>query len=405
MKKLLSIILVSVLMLCTMSLVSCDDDGETVINADISEDTSAKQDKPASSKVTEEQFDKAMQLDNMSNVTVHCEEMDGTVLEFSSTYHFDNGKILIEGLNDNESGSEFSNIAYFDLTGSEPYGFYYFDEPSEYMYRGWVRVNSDLFDSALEDATDMFGELKEELSFMKFSNCKYSDEMYSWSYDGETFKFKFDNGVLTFLSFENSEGLETWTFSKHGTTSVSLPAEYKDMSELIVAPSSEWRSYFEFDNVTVSSTQITYANISTSKAVESLKLDGDKRLKTYILYAYDEEQWNATEPETTTYFDGENTYENGTLNNDADTDLASLGMVGLFEQYETSFTETSEGVFEAEQIVVATSDNISLTDIKITVAGGKISSAEYTLTQSSMEINFVSNATVIFTDWGTTTVA
>ncbi len=354
-----------------------------------------------SNEVTEEQFYTALSIGDENIITItytyNYAEMIG-----NSVLHINKNAIYFK-TDDNINGT---TEIYYDLReeNSFLYNYLIFDEP--YEYSGWVKQPIDPNDEthvapkALEKFESMF-------SMVDFSDCEYSDGYYTCLVEAMTWKFQFEDGVL--VSFSNTyvddaeEFSETYIFSDYGNTVVSLPTEYIDIDEISPTPSSDWASYFEFDNVTVNSIQNTDSGeeyIVTTK--ETLNIAGNKKLKTYILGMT--QNGNFTEiSNVITYFDGQHTYEDGTLNDSADYDLASLGMITLLAQYESSFTEVQAGGYYAEQVVVPTS-TMSWTDISIITENGKIQSVSYNLTQSGTDFSFVSNVVVTFSSWDTTVI-
>ncbi len=363
---------------------------------------SEKEKEPATAQeVTKNQFQAALSFEGVQSVT--CS------FHLTADDYFQSKTIYIEG-NKSQMG-EGTNAQYVEKTAEAQYLYYYtefFDDTTiggMYGYTGWVKGSID------GDVRGSVEKLASTFKYMAYSNFTFADGVYSYSYtDGEesgSYQLQFENKKLTAATLRTQTGEEVVTteygFSNYGTTTVSLPTEYKEVSGTS-KPTSDWASYFALENVSIvceSTTEYTTPIVMTIEERETMKIDGERWVWTASEYFYN----GTTEKDFVVSYDGMHAYVGDVADNALDDDLIVEGElftinVTCFADYENLFTEVSTGVYHADELSFGL-NNVTQTNITITIVEGKLKTVQYTMT-STAEYAFVSQYTYTFSDWGTT---
>ncbi len=357
---------------------------------------------PSVNEVTEAQFNSAMLA--LSNVTFDFEfnEPDGTVV--TCKWYIDGNKLKMES----DSGNE-DIIAIFEILGNSIVTYIYMDISE---YTGWIKFGSDSIYLTYIESALAISNMLEELSF---SNCEYSEGYYyctntffeqTEAEETLTFKLQFEDGVLLSLRIDDGEFYESYVFSNYGSTTVTVPTEYMDVSEVNPQPSGEWANLFEFENVTVlQSTTTTYSEPyeTVLSSSSSIKIDGNK-----WIYFEEDGYYAGSFRDLLVYFDGQDVYLDGEVVEGTDNTLYYSGdqylfIVEMFSSFESIFTETSSGVFEASELVTASVSG-KYENIKIVVVDNKIQSVEFTMVIDTTDIVCDSYYCFEFSNYGTTVV-
>ncbi len=190
-------------------------------------------------EVTQAQFEALMSEENLSNVTVAFEMFENTgveVAQMCGKVYFDGNKIQLETSAD---GEHYQLTGIYELTETTTYLYVYMDET---YYQGWIRTDY----GALIEENEVMG-IKALVSGIEFAEVEYVEGGYytctKVAEDGALagyevdFKIRFENDALVSLlmdlSAEDVEVYEMFEFSNFGTTSVTLPAEYQNMEDLM----------------------------------------------------------------------------------------------------------------------------------------------------------------------------
>ncbi len=163
---------------------------------------------------------------------------------------------------------------------------------------------------------------------------------------------------------------------------------------------SELATYFTFDNLTVSMLQTMQDPDLGLLTVgeESIQVEGQKWLWTAKDHYYGDRIYESF----TVYFDGEDAYARGVVDDELSTQKTLFFLGVDFTLYVNSFTETEDGVFEAEEIVGL--GGVSYRDVCITVENDKLSSVSYTLPLEMLDESFEVFCSYSFSAWGETVV-
>ncbi len=346
---------------------------------------------PSRYEVTQAQFLAAVSFENVTKATIQAESNEQGVLQ--ETIQYDNGKMKYQTQN-----------SFCNLVGDSVYLYYYLQET---FYTGWVR---SLVENARPADHDVIELIKRCLVEIDYEDCTYQDGYYLCTHtyevgtvneSTENLKLQFDNAMLTFFRMENTSGeYVQYSISDYGNVTVTLPTNYKELDELITPPPSvpttpttAWASYFVFDNVTASALETSVSGTQSVTTKENYKVAGGRELLVYQLGSTATGQF---EPifSYTTYFDGTTTYVDGVPTTGATATSVAVMLLELLQWEESKFTETSSGVYEAA------STDIGMIDVKLTVSGGKILSAEFKSTDGT----YTTATQVTFSNWGTTTI-
>lgn len=165
-------------------------------------------------------------------------------------------------------------------------------------------------------------------------------------------------------------------------------------------PSTNWASYFVFENVTVTkTTEINSDSGLDCKVTERLSVKGKQWLwqGTYRFYLDDALYSSET---SVVYFDGKNAYKDGTLSDAGSYHLSEFFSRADFSAYESSFTQTSSGVYEASEIKT---DDVTYKNARMTIENGKIASLSVTAEHSLVgSVQTEETISYVFSDWGKT---
>lgn len=358
---------------------------------------------PSANEVTEEQFNAAISFVDITSVTVHSESnaniVNGVQQEvcYATMYLQDNKLKYVSG----------NLTAYNEVYDTFAYGYSYDTEQEK-----WLRIKIEDTDDDFSDLMT-FATIKEMFEGIDFSDFVYADGSYTGSQifeegtDDEytvNFRFQFEDGRLISARGEYEvEGFacyDSLTFSDYNTTTVSLPAVYEDYTEPTPNPDDSWASYFEFDNVTVSLSSSTYYPDydMTITSSESMKVQGEEWLWETTDYFYNDNLYD----EFAVYFDGTNTYVYGVVDNGMNTQNVVFFLNADFSAYESSFTETSSGVFEADEI--SAYGVYTYKDVQLVISNGKISSISYSIEFSSGGTSYDQTVEYTFSDWDETVI-
>ncbi len=356
-------------------------------------------------EVTEAQFNAALNFNNVQNITIKFDSNapDATT---NTTMYFDGSKIMIDFENNTLIDDTYLPDAIYEISESTPYAYVYFPKEMGLPYFGWVRSPLNLTDEYLTEASNSINELQSLFNGITLDSCTYTDGYYIFTKQNYeplgtdlTIKLRFKNSKLVSVRGEYMlDGVavyELQELSNRGTTAVTIPTEYRDISEITPEPSTNWASYFVFDNVTAGlTTTWKYAAYPefNSTETESMKINGNAWLlvaENYFKIYYD----GTTLHKENTTVDDEQLYLNGST---------WFQSVMMFSVYESLFTETSD-VYFTEEITMPEA-GVTYNNVKITITNDKISSVEYTLSVNTSEIVCDVTYKYEFSNWGTTVV-
>lgn len=323
---------------------------------------------PVNYEVTAEQFNAAFAFDNVTNVTVQSEGnmniVNGVQQDvYHSTVYLDGNKVKTVADGVTTYGEIFDTHVYV----------YSYDAAEEIWTRSTVGVEEHGF-VTLDSLREMF-------EGANFSDFSYEDGYYIGSKDaGEgdegytvNFKFQFANGKLISARGQYEvDGFDCYdylSFSDYNNTTVNIPTEYR-------GGNTSWNSYFQFDNVTAEKTSILIVdNGGTSRSRNRIMIaNGQWLLHRETTYG---EPGSSITMYDDVYFDGENVYLDGELNDGLDSENEGFFFNADFSAYESSFTETASGVYTANNIdvygvfsysavtIVITNDRIASVDCRI----------------------------------------
>lgn len=360
---------------------------------------------PSANEVTEEQFNAAFAFEGITSVTVQSESNTNIVngvqqeVSYATIYLQDNKLKYVSG----------DVTAYNEVYDTYAYGYSYDTENEK-----WLRVKIENTDDDFSDLMT-FASIKEMFEEVDFSDFVYADGYYTGSQVFEegtqdeytvAFRFQFESGRLISARGEYEiEGFDCYdylSFSAYNETNVSLPANYEDVGSVTPTPdpATSWASYFEFDNVTVTKTSSTYYSDldMTISDTEHIKVQGNRWLWETTDYYYDDTLYE----DFVVYFDGTNAYVYGVVDNEMNTQNVVFFLDADFSAYESSFTETSSGVFEADEI--SAYGVYTYKDVCITVVNGNISSIVYSKDIAVDGATYTQTTSYSFSSWGETTV-
>lgn len=360
---------------------------------------------PSANEVTEEQFNAAFAFEGITSVTVQSESNTNIVngvqqeVSYATIYLQDNRLKYVSG----------DVTAYNEVYDTYAYGYSYDTENEK-----WLRIKIENTDDDFSDLMT-FASIKEMFEEVDFSDFVYADGYYTGSQVFEegtqdeytvAFRFQFESGRLISARGEYEiEGFDCYdylSFSAYNETNVSLPANYEDVGSVTPTPdpATSWASYFEFDNVTVTKTSSTYYSDldMTISDTEHIKVQGNRWLWETTDYYYDDTLYE----DFVVYFDGTNAYVYGVVDNEMDTQNVVFFLDTDFSAYESSFTETSSGVFEADEI--SAYGVYTYKDVCITVVNGNISSIVYSKDITVDGATYTQTTSYSFSSWGETTV-
>ena len=360
---------------------------------------------PSANEVTEEQFYAAVTFDNVTNITVYTESNTNIVNGVqqpaqSSTTYLDGNKL-----------KEVSNGQTEYVEGHDTYIYVYsYDEDREI----WIRSTIEQSDG---DAFGFQSYIDMIFTEIDFSDFSYENGYYVGSNTFElgvepevqeytiNYKLQFENGVLKSMradyKVETFDCYDYMEFSDYGTTTVVLPTEYQEDGVEPTPPvTNSWASYFVFDNVTARKTSSThYPDLNqTFSDVEDIKVQGEEWLWEKSDYYYNDTMYG----KFAVYFDGSDAYVNGVVDNEMNSQSMLFFLNADFSAYESSFTETATGVFEAAEI--SAYGVYTYTDVCITISEGKIVSIEYTMNMSVSGSTYTQTVAYMFDLWDDTTI-
>lgn len=227
-----------------------------------------------------------------------------------------------------------------------------------------------------------------------FAGCDFESSVHThayrteWSYD-ENDHWRACEGCAAVFEKEEHAFVE----------GVCATCGYEKTTSPTPTPSTSWKSYFVFENVTVAkTTELDSGSILDCKTTEKLLVQGKQWLwqGTYDYYS-EGTLYDSDSP--VVYFDGKDAYENGTLNDVASYHKSEFLLHADFSAYESSFTQAASGVYEANEIKA---DGVTYKNARVTTENGKIASLSVTAefffggTVQTEKISYV------FSDWGKT---
>ncbi len=210
---------------------------------------------------------------------------------------------------------------------------------------------------------------------------------------------------------ENVSDSYSLSFSAYNETTVTLPTNYDDVNPDSPPPetSSDWASYLDLPNVTITETMTYVKNGMTENS--TLKNVWKTDNAAWICY----QDYLSVDGDVLTtnivYFDGTNGYLNGTATESVD--WYHYRYEGLFVDLENleSFFEKS---IQSSTTVLYSADTITLygvtayTNVRITVENGHITTIVYTKANAVMDGStgetYSGTYTFVFTNYGTTKI-
>ncbi len=167
------------------------------------------------------------------------------------------------------------------------------------------------------------------------------------------------------------------------------------------ASSDTWKSYFVFDNVTVTITEKESSSNPeddvTTKETGNMKFAGNA-WTSYSIYAVTFSDGTHYPAPVTMYYDGTQGYVNGNPSKEVSSDSHYLASIEMLAYYESSFTEQEEGVFFSESVSI-------YEDITLTIVEEKIQSISYTIFSNVSEgVTYTTQEIYTFSAWGETTI-
>lgn len=351
-------------------------------------------------EVTESEFYAALSFDGVASMTV---QFVGSGYGQSSTTYLDGKKTKI-----------YSNGMTMYVEDCDTFAYFYSpDSEQGNLYRTKVEQNSTL--ATLTNYKTFF-------SIFDFSDFTYIDGYYVGDHvfeegtDNEyvgNIKLQFENGKLVYLRVESEVENSSVSFSAYNETTVALPANYVDVSSTPTPTppetSSDWASYFDLPNVTITET-VTYVKNGITEKL-NLKCVWKQNNAAWICRQDYLSIDGSVFASNIAYFDGTNSYLNGEKTESVEWYHYSWeGLLMYLENLENCFEKS----VQSSTKILYSADAIPLyggtpyTNVQITVENKHITTIIYTYENAVMDETtnetYPATYTFTFTNYGTTKI-
>ncbi len=383
MKKLLTILLSLILCLSLgMFFTACEDDP----------DNPPPENPPSANQVTEEQFNSAISFNGVSSVTVNLEIVEGGQTE-TNVALFDGAKAKFSMTSGGETQTDFVEFK----EGGADY----------YLYEGTTCYKMSLSATEAEEIQKL-SDYKDVIFIGEYSEFTFENDEYKLTKEGTTLVAKFLDGKLISAVLTAEEGSASYTFTKYGSTTVTLPTDYTEVSgggnggPGTNPGAKAWEEYFDMQNVTVVAVDedkyyFEGDLVSEDYSVSTWKLDGEK-----WSYRCESDGYNIY-----AIYDGEECL----IDNEPYAEVATAKMMFVENSIlsfldemisgEDMFNETGDNVYTLQM----TSEGMTKTCV-VTITNGYVSSIVYTIVGEDGDgYGGDLKTTYTFSNFGTTVVA
>lgn len=420
MKKYGKIIAIGLSCAMAFSLAACGGD-------DPDKGNSPDPDKIKTEQVTEAQWKSAMNVSDVTNVTVKTTErytVAGVTLEAYDLTKYDGGKIYCESMGYESDGSSSMPVKvvekeYYSVNGSEVYRYTYDDATKK-----WSKGASTWYPE-ISDYTDTLDTIADNFAQFTYNSAKgayIASELPGFDDDLDSYSVKIVGGKLSVVQMDASFSVSGVTMTgsmifqiyDYGTTSVTLPKEDDEQgsggkpSPAGQVTEAEWNAALSantFSNVSITMSDSRYsgydaefkidlANRAIYQSFYGGSPDGSGNVKSENIVA-----WKNGDYRLYSRMEGED-WEYGGLASDSAEDIAANVTITLSAFEYSSFTyESAAGLYVAHGLSMPMMDGQEV-DVEIKFRDGKLAYAEVIMTESGETVS----QRMSFSDYGRTVI-